>query len=155
MNFNVENVQSTFDQSAAFNTMRNDRDSQRDTSSTDAIGKGWFGTDVIGLNATKISDMQAAINEMVTNIQSKIGELQTEIDSEQAFKGPEMKTALEQYLTQVVTYCNNLTSNLKAFNDKLSDVKNQWETATGNMSQQVNTTGGKFSTGSSYTETIQ
>ena len=42
MNFNVEAKTSTFDQSAAFNKMRDERDAQRDTTNTQAPSKEDF-----------------------------------------------------------------------------------------------------------------
>lgn len=159
MNFNVETKTSTFDQSAAFNKMRDERDAQRDTTNTQAPSKGGFlglsGTDVVGLNAKEILNMKQAITTMCDNIKKEIDKIQVDLDSTTAYKGEGIKNALQIYLTNVAAYCSNLTSNLKAFNDKLTDVKNQWDAATSSMGEKISGNAGQFAQGSSYTETLQ
>lgn len=155
MNFNVETQASTFDVNKAYNTMYNDRVSTRDENRTTAPSRGFFGDDVIGLDATKIPQMKAAITDMCKAIGEKLGEMETDIDSFNAYKGEGIDTELKNYLGKVAAYCNNLTSTLRAFNDKLTDVETQWKNATTSMGQQIGNTGGSFATGSQYTENLQ
>lgn len=159
MNFNVDAKTSTFDQSVAFNKMRDERDAQRDKSNTWAPSKGGFlgfgASDVVGLNAKEIPNMQQAITTMCESIKKEIDKIQVDLDSTTAYKGEGIKAALQTYLTNVAAYCSNLTSNLKAFNDKLTDVKNQWDAATASMGEKISGNAGQFATGSTYTETLQ
>ena len=155
MNFNVETQASTFDVNKAYNDMYNERVSSRDENRIASPSKGLFGDDVIGLNARKIPEMKAAITDMCNAIGAKLGEMETDIDSFNAYKGEGIDAELKSYLGKVAAYCNNLTSTLKAFNDKLTDVETQWKNATTSMGQQIGSTGGSFATGTQYTESLQ
>ena len=152
MNFNVDVTKSTFDQSAEFNKMRTDRENQRGTDTVDANLKA---SSVIGLNVKEIGNIKQAITTMCDNITRKINEMETEANSEIAYKGAEIQEALKNYITNVAAYCNNLTSNLRAFNDKLSDVEKAWNMATRHMSESISGNAGNFATGQQYTEKLQ
>ena len=155
MNFNVETQASTFDVNKAYNKMYNDRVSSRDENRTTAPSRGFFGDDVIGLNATKIPEMKSAITDMCNAIGAKLGEMETDIDSFNAYKGEGIDAELKSYLGKVAAYCNNLTSTLKAFYDKLTDVETQWKNVTPAMGEKIGRTGGSFATGTQYTEELQ
>ena len=58
-------------------------------------------------------------------------------------------------MENVKTYCINLVSQLLAFNDKLRDVRNQWQQYTSNLAGNINSTAGQYATGTRYTESIQ
>lgn len=156
MNFNVETKTSTFDQNRAFNEMYSNRTDQRDSSKIDGPDGGDMGgLKVIGIDASKIGNMKEAIRVMCDTITRKINELETEVDSNQAYKAPGLDTALKLYLENVARYCNNLTSSLKAFNDKLSDVQDQWAALTSSAKDKVDSNAGQFASGSQYTEQRQ
>ena len=155
MNFNVESKTSSFDVNKAYTDIYNNRASNQDTTKVDAPSRGLFGDDVIGLNASKIPEMKSAIMDMCNAIDAKLNELETDIDSNSAYRGEGIDAALKNYLGRVAEYCSNLTSTLRAFNDKLTDVKNQWDAATGSMESQIGSTSGSFATGTQYQETLQ
>ena len=155
MNFNVESKTSSFDVNKAYTDIYNNRASNQDTTRVDSPSRGLFGDDVIGLNASKIPEMKSAIMDMCNAIDAKLNELETDIDSNPAYRGEGIDAALKNYLGRVAEYCSNLTSTLRAFNDKLTDVKNQWDAATGSMESQIGSTSGSFATGTQYQETLQ
>ena len=155
MNFNVESKTSSFDVNKAYTDIYNNRASNQDTTRVDSQSRGLFGDDVIGLNASKIPEMKSAIMDMCNAIDAKLNELETDIDSNSAYRGEGIDAALKNYLGRVAEYCSNLTSTLRAFNDKLTDVKNQWDAATGSMESQIGSTSGSFATGTQYQETLQ
>ena len=155
MNFNVESKTSSFDVNKAYTDIYNNRASNQDTTKVDSPSRGLFGDDVIGLNASKIPEMKSAIMDMCNAIDAKLNELETDIDSNSAYRGEGIDAALKNYLGRVAEYCSNLTSTLRAFNDKLTDVKNQWDAATGSMESQIGSTSGSFATGTQYQETLQ
>ncbi len=155
MNFNVESKTSSFDVNKAYTDIYNNRASNQDTTRVDSPSRGLFGDDVIGLNASKIPEMKSAIMDMCNAIDAKLNELETDIDSNSAYRGEGIDAALKNYLGRVAEYCSNLTSTLRAFNDKLTDVKNQWDAATGSMESQIGSTSGSFATGTQYQETLQ
>ena len=99
--------------------------------------------------------MKSAITDMCNAIGAKLGEMETDIDSFNAYKGEGIDAELKSYLGKVAAYCNNLTSTLKAFNDKLTDVETQWKNVTTSMGEQIGSTGGSFATGTQYTEELQ
>lgn len=151
MNFNVDTQKSSFNVNTSFDKMKDERAEQRDNTQTDSLAN----VGVIGLKAGEIPNMKAAITTMCDNIQNKVNEMQTEISSLDAYKGTDIDAALKNYLANVAAYCNNLTSNLKAFNDKLTDVEKAWAAATSSMSEKISGNAGNFATGSQYTETLQ
>ena len=155
MNFNVESKTSSFDVNKAYTDIYNNRASNQDTTRVDSPSRGLFGDDVIGLNVSKIPEMKSAIMDMCNAIDAKLNELETDIDSNSAYRGEGIDAALKNYLGRVAEYCSNLTSTLRAFNDKLTDVKNQWDAATGSMESQIGSTSGSFATGTQYQETLQ
>ena len=155
MNFNVESKTSSFDVNKAYTDIYNNRASNQDTTRVDSPSRGLFGDDVIGLNASKIPEMKSAIMDMCNAIDAKLNELETDIDSNSAYRGEGIDAAIKNYLGRVAEYCSNLTSTLRAFNDKLTDVKNQWDAATGSMESQIGSTSGSFATGTQYQETLQ
>ena len=153
MNFIVESKTSTFDQGAAFSSLQQTRDvlSHYDQKSSDFIGSGA----IIGLNANEIPNIKESIRTMCDNITTELNKIQTDADSEVAFKGEGVKTALQEYINKVTEYCNNLISTMKAFNDKLTDVQNQWAAAVSDMSQTISSNAGQYETSTQYTEQLQ
>lgn len=151
MNFYVDTKTSSFDQNAAFDKTYGERSAQRGNGGNEFSG----GELVIGLNAKEIPNIKQAITSMCDSITAELNKIQSDTDSEVAFKGESIKVALQTYITNVTEYCNNLTSTMKAFNDKLTDVRNQWEAATSSMGEKISGNAGQFATGTQYTETLQ
>ena len=152
MNFNVETKTSTFDQGAAFRShVQQTEDILSHYEQKDFVGSG----EIIGLNANEIPNIKESIRTMCDNISAELNKIQTDADSEVAFKGEGVKTALQEYITKVTESCDNLISTMKAFNDKLTDVENQWKAAVGSMTDTISTSAGQYATGTQYTEQLQ
>ena len=98
MNFNVESKTSSFDVNKAYTDIYNNRASNQDTPRVDSPSRGLFGDDVIGLNASKIPEMKSAIMDMCNAIDAKLNELETDIDSNSAYRGEGIDAALKNYL---------------------------------------------------------
>ena len=114
------------------------------------LGIGGIGTSVVGLKTSEIGSMTAAIELYCANIMSYLNGLNPAADSETAFKGPQVKEALEQYMRQVQTYCSRLTSQLQSFSDKLNDVANQWNEYARGLAGNINTASGDYAVGEDY-----
>lgn len=156
MNFQTDTIASSFDANAAFTNLQSEREGQRTGG-----GSGFFGslfadtTSVVGINVNEVTNMRAAINTYCEGIENYLKQLNPTADASMAFKSEEVTAALESYMESVKTYCMNLVSQLRAFSDKLADVKNQWEAYAEAMAGNINSASGAFATGSRYSETIQ
>ena len=174
MNFQTDTVTSSFDASASMNAMQGERDGQRTGNlgsaynamvsngqnslmgwATEQLGFGGYDSSVVGINVNEINSMINAITDYCNAIETYLRDLNPAADSELAFKGEEVKAALNTYMENVKAYCINLVSQLLAFNDKLRDVRNQWQQYTSNLAGNINSTAGQYATGTRYTESIQ
>lgn len=91
------------------------------------LGATDFGSDIVGINATKVPEMQSQIRDSVTALQNKINEIDAAADQDKAFRSDDIQTAVKEYIEKVKEYCNALISDLNAFNDKLQVVREAWE----------------------------
>lgn len=109
--------------------------------------------DVVGINASKISTITSAIDSYVKAIDSHLDGIDADAEQSGAFAGEDVQKAVRDYIGQVKTYCKNLTSQLRAFNDKLREINRVWEanraTLAGNIGQSAT-----FDAGEQYKETI-
>ena len=101
--------------------------------------------------------MRNAIREYVTRVQNTVDQTLNTNDAElnKAVRGSEVKNAVNEYIDKVKLYCQNVTSGLLVFSDKLADVGNAWITATENMASNVKSTTSSFSEGSAYVDDQQ
>lgn len=111
---------------------------------------------IIGIKASQVEPMRAAIRTYVANIQSYLEDaiMNAEANMDTAFRGSALQDEVKTYLKKVKDYCNNLTSTLLAFSDKLADVSNAWLAATQAMSSNVSDATGAFSAGSAYKDNM-
>ena len=79
------------------------------------------GTTIVGINVNAIPSMKATIREYVVSVDKALEELKN-YDPEIAFKGDEIVPALKQYIEAVKEACSAITSNMLAFNDKLTEL---------------------------------
>ena len=115
------------------------------------------GTTVVGINIHQIDSMKAAIRTYVTNIDTALDKL-NECDPEVAFKSEEDANGtnkgivyeLKEYIKAVKEACSAITSNLLAFNDQLTAVKNAYMAKDAANAQQIHSEG--ESTKSAYTK---
>ena len=176
MNFQTDTVASSFDATSGMNAMQGERNAQRSNvfefaaansdmqgysnngfrdNFLESRGIGGSNNSVVGINVNEINSMVNAITEYCEAIENYIQGLNPAADSELAFKGEEVKAALNAYMDNVKLYCVNLVSQLLAFNDKLRDVRNQWQQYTANLAGNIGSASGRYSTGSRYNESIQ
>ena len=94
---------------------------------------------LVGMNASLIPEVKSAIEEYLLGINKILNQINTEISSTHAFKGEEITAAVEKYLTSVKDYAQNLVSQLKAFEDKLTEANTAWNNSikslAGNITQ--------------------
>ena len=81
------------------------------------------GVTVVGIDATKVPQMMEAINEYVEKVKKHLDGINPQADANKAFKGEELQRAVESYINRVKAYCFNLTSQLRAFSDKIADIQ--------------------------------
>lgn len=147
-NWESTTIFSSFDaKSAAANHMAN-REGGREGVSTSAKSQ----YDVVGIKVDKIPFIQGEITAYINTLKDKINNLNPKAISSTAFKSKEeiVENAVESYITKVKTYCNNLLSQLEAFNDKLSDVLAAWDQGTQSISSKIDETNTSFSEGTVY-----
>ena len=175
MNFQTESVASTFDAEAAMTSLQGERDAQRSGSIgqalgamnsygggsslagavSEAFGLGGWDRSVVGINVGEIDSMVNAITSYCENIENYLKQLDPAANSLQAFRGEAVQEQLRNYMDTMKTYCMNLVSQLLAFNDKLRDVRNQWNQYTSDVAGNIGSATGQYATGSRYTESIQ
>lgn len=109
---------------------------------------------VVGINVSKIPDVQNAIKSYVTKIQEDLAELNVVADKANAFKSANnsVETAVTTFMTNVQEDCHNLTSQLLAFYDKLTDVTRAYEAATGSLADNITTSANNMAKGTEYVE---
>lgn len=82
-------------------------------------------TSVVGINTGKIPTMQKAINDYCGEINQALSELKN-YDPKVAFKGASIVPALEDYIAAVIEACGKIVSNMQAFNDQLTAIKDAY-----------------------------
>jgi len=82
--------------------------------------------DVIGINANKIPEMQAAIKSYVNGVQKTLDDFAAECNTAIAFAG-EHAAEIKNYIGAVSTACDNIVSNMLYFYDRLGSIKKAFE----------------------------
>lgn len=155
MAWNVESANSTFNASEFTKKTMSDRNSVRSASQVKGLSRmktGLFGYSIVGINANQVPAMREAIRNYVQGIQNHLDGFEASADSTMAFKSEAVKASVQKYMQTLKEYCQNLTSQLLAFSDKLKEVEEKWLEATQNMAQSVDTSTAGFSKGTQYTE---
>ena len=111
------------------------------TSSVTSTLGGLITGDVVGINVTKIPEMQDSIRSSVKAIQDHLDSVHTDTDPSIAFADPDMQTACRSYIEGVMTACKAYTSNLLRFVDLLSEVKGYYETNQAKQAETVTNAG--------------
>ena len=83
------------------------------------------GTNVVGINVTKIPAMKEAIAAYCTAINTKLAELK-QYDPKVAFRGTSIEPALVDYIDAVKEACGAIVSNMQAFSDQLDLIEKAW-----------------------------
>lgn len=115
------------------------------------------GYDIIGIKAGKIENMRTEIQNYVNRVQNKLNDCLETNDKElsKAIRGSALESAVNAYINKVKLYCQNVTSDLLAFSDKLADVGNQWIAATSKMAGDIGTGTTNYAAGSTYQSSVK
>ncbi|MBE6155824.1 MAG: hypothetical protein E7164_03600 [Firmicutes bacterium] len=167
-NWQTDTITSSFDTMGGANKIVSDRGAQRSASSVGTHKTGGFlgigaktvsnlpASSIVGMNVNEVENMREAIEDYCAAIENYLKGLNPTADATIAFKSEEVNAALRDYMEKVKEYCLNLVSQLRAFSDKLADVRNQWQTASQNIAETIGSTSGSaFASGTTYTRTIQ
>ena len=141
---------SSFDAKSFANKAMEQRDAARSKASQWTIG-GVGNMNVVGINASKVPEMREQIRTSVSNLQSKIDAIGTDLSSDKAYRSSVIKPEVDAYIEAVKTYCKALISDLLAFSDKLKDVQDAWEASTSAIaSESINSSTTNMSGYSTY-----
>lgn len=116
--------------------------------------RGFFtsGSTVVGINTNQIEPMKQAIRDYVQKVETELKKLEDK-NPEQALKGSEIVPAIKQYIESVKEACGSVTSNMLAFNDRLTDVQEKYREKDTNTAQAINSEAGTVrSSYNRYTE---
>lgn len=100
--------------------------------------------DLRGINATKIPAMIDAIESYIKDISKAIDKMSANASNSGAFKGTELQTAVTKYIEKVEKYLKSYTTQLRAFEDKIIDVRNAWNNAQKAQATNINKTASSF-----------
>ncbi len=154
-NWVTETSKSDFDAQGVASTLSANRDATREGAQNGAgFFHGFFGASgysVVGISADKIPTMRDAIRDYVNSIRNHLDGIEPLADANNAFKGDDIQKAVKSYVEKVKEYCQNLTSDLLAFSDKLQDALDAWESSQRSMAQGVDSAA-TFDAGSEYRE---
>ena len=150
MAWNVESSKSSFNASEYVTKTISERDSSRSTKQSISGSRSSYS--IVGINAAQVPHMREAIKNYVESIQNHLNGFNAAAESNMAFKSSLVKTSVETYMVTLKEYCQNLTSQLIAFSDKLSEVYRTWVSATQDMAGTINMSSSSFNKGTKYTE---
>lgn len=151
MNWENQSTKSTFDAAANINSQISEREASRTSSSVKVKSQ----YSVVGLNVGEVTNMCNAIDDYVRDLMAHLDGINPSADSSSAFLGPDVQREVQDYVNKVKRYCMNLTSDLKAFSDKLVDVRNAWEAGQRNIASGVNASKASFNEGKEYERQMQ
>ena len=107
---------------------------------------------VVGINATKVDEMIAGIEEEVNKIYTQLEDIDPTADQTAAFldETGQVGPAVIGYIEKVKEYCHNLVSDIRAFEDKLVDVRTAYQENMQKMSEAINNNATNNSVGEEY-----
>lgn len=119
-----------------------------------ALGTG-KNYDLRGINASQIPAMIEAMENYIKKINNKIDAMKANTSSASAFKGTELGKAVTAYIQKVETYLKRYTSQLRAFEDKIIDVRNAWNAAQKAQATTINKAATAFAEVKAYNRQLQ
>ncbi len=110
------------------------------------------GYDVVGINASKItSELIPAFELYIKGINGKIDQIKvTAQKMKDAFRGTELERQVTNYVNKMEQYLKNFTTQIRAFEDKLIDVKKAWDKSQQVQAQGVSKTSSAFANLNEY-----
>lgn len=109
---------------------------------------------VVGIDANKVPQMALAIEDYIKRVKQHLDGIQPNANANHAYQGEGVQKAIEDYVNKTKEYCFNLTSQLRAFEDKLYDVKKAYDDNRKQMVENINATSGTYAEGSEYKSTV-
>lgn len=110
---------------------------------------GILNGDVVGINEAEIPNMQNAIREYVTGLETHLAGVKADADTSNAFKG-DYAAAVTTFVNSVCDACAAITSNLLEFNAKLDEVMAKYKEKDADVASTLTTQAGEID--SSYTK---
>lgn len=110
--------------------------------------------DMVGISAKNLPAVKEAINKYVTQIEKDLEELgksHSKIDG--AFQGEATQEALKEYINHVRDYCVNVTSQLLAYSQKISEILQVWIANQQQLASNINESGASIKVGTKMTDT--
>ncbi len=108
---------------------------------------------VVGINATKVDEMIASIEDEIGKIFTHLEDIDPTADQSSAFLDVttgQVGPAVVEYIERVKEYCHNLVSDLRAFEDKLVDVREAYKANMEKMAGAINNNANNNSVGQEY-----
>lgn len=136
------------------NKAQNVRNGKYQKVQTNASGKG-KAYDLRGINATKIQGMIDAIESYIKGISDAIDKMSANASNSGAFKGSQLQKAVTAYIEKVEKYLKAYTTQLRAFEDKIIDVRNAWNSAQKAQATNINRTASGFADVKEYGRQLQ
>lgn len=93
------------------------------------------GNSVVGIKVSGIPNMQNAINEYVNGVDNAIAELRN-AETNIAFKG-DYAEAVKSYIEEMINACKAISSQMKVFNDELTEIQKAYEAKDTSTSQKI------------------
>lgn len=83
-----------------------------------------FGNDsIVGMNATAIPDIKEELRLYIADIEATLDNFNGSVHAREGVVGQEINYAIEEYFKKVKQYLEDLVTNFRAFNDKLTSVE--------------------------------
>ena len=108
-----------------------------------------FSGDVVGINANKIPDMIASIEDYIGRINAHLDQIKEETSTANAMQG-EYAEATKVYVQTACDVCYRIVTQLRFFEDKLVAVQQAYTKKDQNMASTINTAGSELN--STWTE---
>jgi len=115
------------------------------------------GYDVVGINASKISsELIPAFETYIKGINGKIDDIKvTAQKMKAAFRGTDLEKQVTNYINKMEQYLKNFTTQIRAFEDKLVDVKKAWDKSQQSQAQGVSKSSSAFANLNEYSRKMQ
>lgn len=94
-------------------------------------------TSIVGINVNKVPEMKRAIQDYVSNVESKLNEGLTACDPKRAFQGQQAQ-ALVTYIEEIKSVCGAICQKLNAFADDLTEVQKKYEERDASINAAIN-----------------
>lgn len=120
---------------------------QIDTGGTQFLFWNIGATELAGMNVEKTDAMKAAIREYVESVNAVLAKLDT-LEANEAF-GHKIGAVVKDYVKSVKNACTALNSNLEAFSEDLTAIKQTYMAKADSMTSSINNTSSEMDSAAS------